>query len=142
MRSQSELNSAFHETDYCVEYDEQTITLNLGQPTPDKLAEWVRRHSGDTPAWLITAYNPGGEAAADTDNHAREHVLAQLLDRDELRCLRAVNRDTGGDWPNEPGWLVAGMEEGMARGLGRRFGQAALVSVAPAGLGLVWIAPD
>ncbi|WP_423820753.1 DUF3293 domain-containing protein [Salinisphaera sp. SPP-AMP-43] len=123
-------------------YGDQTITLNLGHPTPATLAQWVSRHNDTVPAWLITAYNPGGEVASDADNHAREHALAQLLERNELRCLRAVNRDTGGNWPNEPGWLVAGLEEGMARSLGRRFGQAAIVSVQVQSVDLIWIDAD
>ncbi|KEZ77009.1 DUF3293 domain-containing protein [Salinisphaera hydrothermalis] len=138
MRARTELSDAFESTDYCAEYQNETVTLNLYHPTPAGLAAWIEGHNGPTPAWLITAYNPGGEAASDRDNRARESLLDNLLDRAGLACLPAVNRDTAGSWPNEPGWLVAGLEEGMARQLGRRFGQAALVAVDRERVDLIW----
>lgn len=138
MRTRNDLNDAFESTDYCVQYQGDTVTLKLYQPTPEPLAGWVSAHNDAAPAWLITAYNPGGEAASETDNRARQYVLDALLDRHGLERLAAVNRDTGGDWPNEPGWLVAGLEEGRARHLARRFGQAALVAVDRERVDLVW----
>lgn len=138
MRARSDLNDVFASTDYCVEYHGQTITLNLYQPTPTALAEWVSARNGAAPAWLITAYNPGGEAASEADNRARQYVLDTLLDRHGVDRLAAVNRDTAGDWPNEPGWLVAGLEEGMARNMAQRFGQVAIVAVDRKRVDLVW----
>ncbi|HET7315338.1 DUF3293 domain-containing protein [Salinisphaera sp.] len=138
MREPTELTPAFESTDYCVEHRDETITLKLYQRTPQPLADWIAHYNGDTPAWLITAYNPGGEAVDAADNRARQYLLDALLDRHGLHCLPAVNRDTGGQWPNEPGWLVAGLEEGMARNLARRFGQAAVVSVSRETSSLIW----
>ncbi|MGN8157247.1 DUF3293 domain-containing protein [Salinisphaera sp. RV14] len=139
MRQRSELSNTFQSTDYCVEYRGENIVLNLYRATPATLADWVSVRNGATPAWLITAYNPGAEAAAAVDNRARHQVLDTLLKRRGFDRLAAVNRDTAGDWPNEPGWLVAGMEEGMARNLARRFGQVAIVAVDRARVDLVWI---
>ena len=138
MRERNELSNAFESTDYCVEHQGENVVLNLYRATPATLAEWISARNGAAPAWLITAYNPGGEAAAEADNRARHYVLDTLLDRHGFDRLAAVNRDTGGDWPNEPGWLVAGMEEGMARNLARRFGQVAIVAVDRQRVDLVW----
>lgn len=139
MRARSDLNNVFANTDYCVEHPDETVTLHLNQPTPKVLAEWIAAHNGPAPAWLITAYNPGGEAAPGADNRARHARLDTLLARHGLRRLAAVNRDRSGDWPDEPGWLVAGLEEGMARSLAQRFGQAAIVAVDRHRVGLLWI---
>lgn len=139
MRSPAELTPAFETTDYCVEHSGKTNRLKLYQAPPAALADWIAGRNAATPAWLITACNPGGQAISEALNRARADRLAALLDRQGLRRLPAINRDTAGSWPDEPGWLVTGLEEGIARSLAQRFSQAAIVAVSRELIDLVWI---
>lgn len=141
MSDDSRLGAAFRSADYCVEHDGETRILNIGLPAPPALAAWIERHNGRRPAWLITAYNPGGEPRDDAANRAHAWVLTETLERCAIRRLSATNRDPAGNWPDEPGWLVAGLEEGRARHLARRFGQAAIVAVRATQVDLLWCTP-
>lgn len=135
----SELDAAFRAAAYRVDLDGTQCVLRIGAPPPCALADWIARRTGATPAWLITACNPRGQRVSDAANRGRSLVLTQLIARSGLHNLAAVNRDPAGAWPDEPGWLIAGLEEGRARDLARRFDQAALVAVTPANCTLVWI---
>lgn len=138
MRSRFELTAAFEATDYCVDYQKQIFILHPGCPPLDAISSWVAAHNGAAPAWLITACNPGGEAISEIKNRALVETLDAQLNRAGLHCLTAVNRDPTGNWPDEPSRLIAGLEEGMARTLARRFGQAAIVAVRHNSVELAW----
>lgn len=135
------LQSAFATTDYQVTIQAVPLVFRVDRGLPPPLARWVGAHAGRASAWLITAHNPGGRRIEAGTNAARAALLDTLLDRHGLSRLPAVNRDPEGGWPDEHGWLVAGLEEGRARALGRRFGQAALVAVGTGTARLVWIDP-
>lgn len=139
MRSKTELAGAFAATDYRVEHGGRVITLHLGEPPPSQLVDWIVAWAGSSTAWLITGCNPGAEMVSRAENEARCRVLGTMLNRSGVSRLPAVNHDPKGLWPDEPGWLVAGLEEGMARNLARRFGQAAIVAVRAGDANLIWL---
>lgn len=138
MRTKLELNKAFMATNYCVEYDGHVIVLNPTEPTPAELRPWLTSHVGAGSAWLVTAHNPGGELARAPRNRTRTWLLDMLLSRHGITCLPAVNKDPAGHWPDEPGWLIAGLEEGHLRCLAVRLGQAAVLAVGSNTVALLW----
>ncbi|GAB3683544.1 DUF3293 domain-containing protein [Salinisphaera aquimarina] len=114
--------------------------LRIDAPCPDTLACWLARHAGSTPAWLITAHNPRAQLLDASVNRARATVLEHYATTRHLVALECVNQDPADAWPDEPGLLIAGLEEGMARALGRRFAQLAIVEVRIAqSVRLLWL---
>lgn len=138
MRTRYDLNAAFMAARYCIEYEENTITLSPERPTPAELRPWLARHAGRGSAWLVTAFNPGGELAPVSQNRARMWLLDMLLSRAGSTCLPATGKDPSGHWPDEPGWLAAGLEEGYSRCLATRLGQAAILAVNDKTSTLLW----
>lgn len=139
MDGKDNLRSVFESAEYCIEFEEELVALELSRPVPDRVTAWLKRYNGGRSSWLITAHNPGGVVTSPDDNRAQHERLDALLDRSGLYRLPSINRDPADEWPDEPGWLVAGLEEGLARSLGRRFGQAALVAVSCERAELIWI---
>jgi hypothetical protein len=138
------LKQAFAATRYQVALDGKWLTLTTGAPCPEPLAAWLRAQ-GSPIAWLITAYNPGARMLAATTNAARHAVLRDWVAQRGLACLDSVNVDPtqkwpSDPWPDEPGLLIAGLEEDLARALAGRFGQLAMLAVRPdAPVALVWL---
>jgi hypothetical protein len=97
---------------------------------------WVRpapvtRTAGDYPdpegraIYVITAHNPGGKMASDTENASAGTRLAEELERRGLKCWPAAGGDPS--WTHvEPGAAVIGMDEADAVALGAEFGQDAI----------------
>lgn len=82
-----------------------------------------------TDAWVITPCNPGGRRALPWTNARRRRELEQALCRRGIPWQPAVNLDPTGDWPDEPAVCAWNLSERTALGLGRRFGQAALLRI-------------
>jgi Protein of unknown function (DUF3293) len=103
---------------------------------------WVRpapvtRTSGDYPdpegraIYVITAHNPGGKMASDTENASAGTKLEEELERQGLTWCPAAGGDPS--WTHlEPGAAVIGMDEAGAVALGARFGQEAIFALTPA----------
>ncbi|MBS63074.1 DUF3293 domain-containing protein [Salinisphaera sp.] len=125
-----DLRAAFEATNYRVFLDGDSHVLRIGAPCPPAVADWLSQRACARRAWLITAYNPNAEQTDDASNHARDALLRDWADRRATAWLETVNEDPHGDWPDEPGVLIAGVEEGEARAMAHRLGQAALVQVA------------
>jgi len=132
--------NAFRCAAYDVALDESWWTLKIGEPCPAAIQSWLRTHAGAAPAWLVTAHNPGAQRLAADDNEVRDAVLRDWANHHAQACLATVNRDPHDDWPDEPGLLIAGVDEGLARTLARRLGQLAMVAVhAENPTELVWL---
>ena len=136
----SSLETAFTTTRYCIAHEGDRCVIRIGEPTPARLAGWVRRYAGSGRAWLITACNPGA-AILDTDrNRGRTEFLRHWVATRATAWLSSVNEAADGRWPDEPGVLAAGIEEGLMRALARRLGQLAIVQVpATAPVSLLWL---
>lgn len=136
------LEDAFYATHYQIALEARRLTLRIGAPCPRALEPWLARHGGRTPAWLITACNPGAQALSAAENTSRSIALRAWATAHAAALLETVNRDPTGNWPDEPGLLIAGLEEGLARSAALRFRQLAMVAVrAGAPVELLWLSP-
>jgi Protein of unknown function (DUF3293) len=77
------------------------------------------------PCHVVTAYNPGGRAAADADNRAAARALRADSRLDGLMVLPSFGGHPDGAWL-EPGVAVIGLCRRQARALGRAYGQLAV----------------
>ncbi|ERJ19959.1 hypothetical protein SSPSH_001134 [Salinisphaera shabanensis E1L3A] len=135
-----DLRGAFEATDYRVFLDNESHVLHIGAPCPEPLSDWLAHRAFTQCGWLITAYNPKAEQIDAACNQARDALLRAWAQRRAAAWLETVNEAPNGGWPDEPGVLVAGIEEGEIRAMGRRLDQAALVQIAAAdSIELVWL---
>jgi hypothetical protein len=74
---------------------------------------------------VVTAYNPGGRAAADVDNRTAARALVADPRLDGLMLLPSFGGHPDGAWL-EPGVAVIGLSRHQARALGRAHGQLAV----------------
>lgn len=123
------LAAAFEATDYCVQTGDEWCQVNIGSPCSNNLRLWLQQQGRTRCAWIITAYNPQGEQTQEAENNRRDTALRAALDAAARPYVPALNRARDGSWPDEPGFCVLDMDEGRARALGLRFGQAAIVAV-------------
>jgi hypothetical protein len=107
------LEAAYRATDYRA----GPITIRIGEIAPIDADSWA----------FITACNPGSKPLPTAENGQRMARLESDVRAAgfELWHGEAVSRD--GSWPEEPSLLVLDIDEATACGLGRRFGQAAIV---------------
>ncbi len=115
---------AFLETRYLV-HGPPEVRLVVGQLCAG-LAELHLRH-GASSSVFVTAWNPGGEAAASEDNARRQAELEAELDERGLTWFPGAGAHPTNDWPPERSALVLGIGLTESISLGRRFGQAAVV---------------
>lgn len=102
----------------------------------------LRTEAGVMRNWaIVTPCNPHSTKVSNAENRHRLKRLRERLNIAGLRWIEAVNRDPGGHWPDEPGFLVgdAGLE--AARALAAGSDQLAFVFAELGGApGLVWTA--
>lgn len=124
-----DLHAAFEATRYRVFLDPESHLLRVREPCADAIAQWITGRAGTRCAWLITAHNPNAEQIDAARNNARDALLREWAERRASAWLETLNEDPNGVWPDEPGLLVAGIEEGEVRAMARRLAQAAIVYV-------------
>ena len=124
-----DLRTAFEATDYRVFLDGDSHVLRIGAPCPEPIARWLTDRAFADCAWLITAYNPNAKQIDEASNRARHALLRDWADRRASAWLETVNEDPIGDWPDEPGVLVAGIEKGEVHSMSARLEQGAIVFV-------------
>ncbi len=78
-----------------------------------------------SPCHVLTAYNPGGRAAADVDNRAAARALRADPRLDGLVLLPSFGGHPDGAWL-EPGVAIIGLARHQAQALGRAYGQLAV----------------
>ncbi|MEO0615341.1 MAG: DUF3293 domain-containing protein [Pseudomonadota bacterium] len=130
------LEAAYRAAIYRVQTD-PPIDLSIGSNSAALAA--LLRWAGVAHAAIVTAYNPGSEQQSASANVAADQTLrAGLAERGfDLRDTVAI--DSSGQWPDEPGVLVLGIDVEDARVLGRAFGQNAIVAIDDSGAAsLVW----
>jgi hypothetical protein len=79
----------------------------------------------DSPWHVLTAYNPGGRAAAEVDNRAAAQALWADPRLDGLVLLPSFGGHPDGAWL-EPGVAVIGLSRHQAQVLGQAYGQLAV----------------
>jgi len=93
------------------------------------------------PLYMITGWNPGGEASPLESNERANAQLAQLLEEAGYRIWPAVGADPSSEW-REPGFMVEGADRSSMRALGRSFGQVAIFEGDSSGVRIVWCERD
>lgn len=92
----------------------------------EELAAIYRTYHASSAAF-ITACNPASELLPAEENDQRQALLLQCIEQLGLHWLPGRGEDPAGEWPGEDSFLVLGIEKETACGLGRQFGQNAIV---------------
>jgi hypothetical protein len=119
---------AYRKTDYCVDAPEPFV-LRVGVASAP-LAQLYRRHGTNCCAF-ITACNPYSRIVGDDANAARQLELAQELHALGLIFFDSIGRHPEGGWPTEPGFLILGLPLAIAKTLGEKFEQNAILCCGP-----------
>lgn len=90
------------------------------------LATWQAAH-GVACSALVTACNPAGQLFEAQHNHLATQALAARIEGASWTSCPATGLDPQGQWPAEPGFLIAGLDLESARALGEAFNQNAIV---------------
>ena len=115
---------AYLETHYQIAGD-TPATLQAGQANP-ALAGLHAAHGVSSSAF-ITACNPYSEDVGAHANAERQAELARELERLGLAYIEGVGKHPSNSWPGEPSFLVLGATLDVARTLGQKHGQNAIV---------------
>ncbi|MDT8410047.1 MAG: DUF3293 domain-containing protein [Wenzhouxiangellaceae bacterium] len=95
-----------------------------------ELDQHLRALAPALPAWfIVTAFNPHGRLQSMRCNrHAHARLSARLENKVQNLVLPTCHRDPSGQWPDEPGWLVACSDPHDGVALAREFDQLAIVA--------------
>ena len=125
---------AFLATEYRVVVDDQTHVITIGAIHTE--LDRALRHR----AWhLISAHNPDARPLDRGANEERHRKLLARIDRAGLDAWPSVNRSRDGDWPDEPGRLVAGADSDWVHACARAFDQVAIVAGQPGRAARLWL---
>lgn len=116
----------YENTDYFVfEPGGPDVRFRVGSNKP-KLDALLERYG--TSRWaFVTAWNPASRQLSAAENDARQDQLLDELTTRGFRCLPGEGRGADPSWPAEESVLVLDIPPAVARGIGRRFGQIAVV---------------
>ncbi|MGY0619720.1 DUF3293 domain-containing protein [Lysobacter sp. A378] len=117
-----QLSIAYASARYTVKLDGDSLPLQVGQPATDLEAYWPA-----TRYLFITAWNPASEPRSDTANAAADAVLEARLDAIGAARQRAWAEAPDGRW-QEPGWVLADIDDPTADRLASEFGQAGVLA--------------
>jgi hypothetical protein len=115
---------AYLATDYKVMAAEPFV-LNVGRTSPE-LALRFKLDRTDSAAF-ITAWNPYGELASDSENYAAQQELLAEIKALGLPYLDGEGQDPSGRWPGEQSFLVFGISLEAAKNLAGQFRQNGFV---------------
>jgi len=127
-----ELIQAFLETHYRVHQqgpDAPPLTLRVGQASAGLIA-LHQAHGVDRSAFL-TAYNPFAKQVKAEANLKRQEDLRQELSNRSLIFLPGEGQHPTNGWPAEPSVLALGLSLEVAKVMGRKYEQAAIVWIGP-----------
>lgn len=134
------LEQVYRKAEYLVPLSDRQLSFRIGVHDPAaeamlRLQLPIRRN------WaILTPCNPRSERAAEELNSFYYHELRDALAQESGQWVQAINRDPSGNWPDEPGFLLADAEALWLHDLAARFHQNAFVA---ARLGeaprLVWL---
>ncbi len=121
-----ELIAAYEKALYVV-FGRPELVIRIGEPNPD-LDELLAAEGAATAAF-ITAANPQGELTSAWKNEIANAALVETQTQAGYRCFEGEGRDPQGRWRPERSALVVGIPRADAEGVGRAFGQNAIVFV-------------
>lgn len=119
-----DLIAAYLAADYVV-FGEPELVLRIGEPSAalDALLE----AEGAQTAAYVTAANPHGRLAGQTENVLAATALLEAQREAGYACYAGEGRDPQQEWPAEPSVLVVGIARAEAEVLGRGYEQNAIV---------------
>lgn len=138
------LEAAFRATEYWVELPGGGLRLRVGIVDPDADRR-LREEAGVRRSWVIlTACNPYSTQVGESRNTILFSELMDILKAMSTPLFHTRHASPDGSWPEERGVFLPDFDLALARGLGRRFRQHALLTgVADAAPELEWLtAPD
>lgn len=122
----SHLASAYRATAYVLALPDGECELRIDRPC-ECLDRWLAANGQACWAWL-TAANPGSCRLAPEDNAARQCRLLAEIEALGQRALPGRAVADAGDWPEEPSFLVPGLDAAAALALAARYGQNACLA--------------
>ena len=120
---------AYQATHYRVGYGENAFSLRIGTRSEAllRLYEATKQACGD----FITAFNPYGTVQLDEVNEVAHARLGEHLRAIAPHVIEGAGDDQIGVWPEEKSFFALGVNEDVARLLGNRFHQDAVVWTGP-----------
>ncbi|WP_213298013.1 DUF3293 domain-containing protein [Paraburkholderia sacchari] len=115
---------AYLETHYNVSCDTPT-TLQVGQFNQTLAAMHEASHV--TGSAFITACNPFSQDIGPEANAARQVTLAGELKQHGLTFIEGIGQHPSNNWPGEASFLVLGASLDVAKALGEKHGQNAII---------------
>ena len=116
---------AYRRTEFRVADQGFAFTLRIDQHCPELIA--CLAHFGVTEAAYLTAWNPRSAPTTMARNKAAQRALEAEVASRGWRFLFGEGVGTDGSWAPEPSLLVVGISFEAACGLGRKYGQNAIV---------------
>lgn len=113
---QAYLTTEYHVTDL-------KLTIRISQLHPD-LDKFLKRYACTEWAF-ITAYNPASHILPEEENIARHQMLVE--DLAEYTCFEGYGVGTDPQWEPERSLLVLGINQDVAKAIGKKYGQNAIV---------------
>lgn len=121
-RIDAETLLAYQRTEYWIDAG---WSLWIDQPS-EALAAWHSRHGVNCSGFII-AVNPRSRVLDEQENQRRDRGLRVWLEAKGLPFQTGAGVDRDGKWPEERGFLIAGIDQEATAGLGRRYDQNAVV---------------
>lgn len=109
---------------YCVSAS-PAFVLRIGEHS-SPLEHLYRQHAVHTAAF-VTAWNPYSRVLPEAENRQRNAQLAAAIRAAGFHCIHGIGKSPDGEWVGEESFLVPGISREAAAGLGRQFGQHAIV---------------
>jgi hypothetical protein len=123
---EDQLHENYVRTTYWVDLPDGSVPLRIGEASL-RLEALLASEGVDEWA-LITAHNPGSrECAPEANAQAQDRLRAELA-RMGFRLWEGRSVSDAGDWPVEDSLLVLGISLDQAKGIGRQFGQNAVLA--------------
>lgn len=131
------LRAAYLATHYIVD-TEPALTLIIGEISTGLTALYARR--GVDRCAYLTACNPHSQRLSAAENTQRQDALIQDIQKAGLEMIKGRGQHPDDSWPAEPSILILGMERNLARTLGQKYEQNAIVLCgADARPELIWL---
>ena len=121
----------YRRTEYRVADGGYNFTLHIDQACAVLLD--CLQHFNVTEAAYLTAWNPRSEPTSSARNEAAQRALASEVLERGWRLLYGEGVGADASWAPEPSLLVLGIAFDAACGLGRKYGQNAIVYARAAG---------
>lgn len=120
------LFEAFRNTNFRAQTPAGNIAIRIGSACPP-LDDLLR--SIDARSWAyLTAYNPYGRTASESENRTQQELLVRQLREAGCLIFEGAGEADIGNWPPEPSVLAIGINRERAMQIAERFSQAAFVA--------------